>query len=238
MNYNVIEQIPSTNTYIKENVDKLSDWYVLRAIEQTNGRGRFDRTWLCEKNKDIAMSILIPCDEQLLPFLPNLTQIVGISVSQAIDKFVETQIKWSNDILVDGRKICGILTEAQTIDNKTKVIAGIGLNINSERRNQGGISATSLFDETKKTFDLDSLSKEIAQNVFNNIEKLKQNGFSEFVKILNEKLAFKNEKKTIINGNMKFSGTIIAIGDGGELLFQDENGIKNIISGEISFENA
>ena len=235
MNYNTIEKTHSTNSFIKENIDNLPDWYVLRAIEQTSGRGRFDRTWLCEKNKDLAMSIFIPCDEKNLPFLPNLTQIAGISVATVVARFdIDVQIKWANDILVNNRKICGILTEAITFGDKTSVVVGIGLNVNSSRKNQSEIFAASLFDETGKVFDLDNLAKEIAQNLIANIEKLKRDGLSEFIEILNEKLAFKNERKTIIDGNRRISGTIIAIGDGGELLFQTENELVKIVSGEIS----
>jgi BirA family biotin operon repressor/biotin-[acetyl-CoA-carboxylase] ligase len=179
------------------------------------------------------MSILIPCDEKNLPFLPNLTQIAAVATVASLSE-VSTQIKWPNDILVNGRKICGILTEAITFGDKTSVVIGIGLNVNSERKNQGEIFAASLFDETGNLFDLDILAKEIAQNLIYNIEKLKENGLSEFIEILNEKLAFKNERKTIIDGNRRISGTIIAIGNGGELLFQTENGIEKIISGEIS----
>ena len=235
-NYNFIEKAHSTNSFVKEKIAELPDWYIIRAGEQTGGRGRFERVWHCEKNKDIAMSILIPTDENILPFLPNLTQIIGVSVAQVLDNFVKTKIKWANDILVNGRKICGILTEAITFGDNVKVVAGIGLNVNSERKKQSDILAVSLFDETKRIFDLDVLAKEIAQNIFKNIQILRQKGIVEFIEKLNEKLAFKNEPKTIIDGERKICGTVIGIGEKGELLFETSKGLLKIISGEISFE--
>lgn len=236
MNYNFIEKISSTNSFVKEKIGELPDWYILRAGEQTNGRGRFKRTWYCEKDKDIAMSVLVPVDKEILPFLSNLTQITGVSIAQILDKFVGTKIKWANDILVNNRKICGILSEGISFGENIKIITGIGLNVNSSRKTQSEISAVSLFDETQKTFDLDDLAKEIVLNVIENIQKLRQIGITGFIEELNRRLAYKNEKKTIIDNGKKFTGIILGIGKGGELIMQNENGIRKFISGEISFE--
>jgi len=237
VNYNFIDKISSTNSFVKEKIDELPDWYVLRASEQTGGRGRFGRTWFCEKGKDIAMSILIPTDKKISQFLPNLTQITAISIAQVLEKKgVTVKIKWANDILINSRKVCGILSEGVSFGENVKIVAGIGLNVNSERKNQDEIFAVSLFDETQKTFDLDDLAKEIVQNIIENVKKLQQNGLEEFVKILNEKLAYKNEAKTIIDGENRITGTILGVGENGELLLRNESGVHKFISGEISFE--
>jgi biotin-(acetyl-CoA carboxylase) ligase len=83
---------------------------------------------------------------------------------------------------------------------------------------------------------LDDLTKEIALNIIKNIKKLKGNGFGCFIDILNEKLAFKNEKKTIIDGEKRITGLILGVGENGELLLKTGNEILKFISGEISFE--
>jgi len=237
VNYNFIDKISSTNSFVKEKIDELPDWYALRAGEQTGGRGRFGRTWFCEKGKDIAMSVLIPTEKKTSRFLPNLTQITAISIAQILEKKgVETKIKWANDILINSRKVCGILSEGVSWGEDVKIVAGIGLNVNSRRKNQDGIFATSLFDETQKTFDLDDLAKEIVKNIAENVKKLEQSGLEEFVKILNEKLAYKNEPKTIIDGENRITGTVLGVGENGELLLQNESGVRKFISGEISFE--
>ncbi|MDR0303597.1 MAG: biotin--[acetyl-CoA-carboxylase] ligase [Chitinispirillales bacterium] len=237
MNYNFIEKIASTNSFVKEKIDELPDWYTLRAEEQTGGRGRFGRTWFCEKGNDIAMSVLITIDKEISPFLPNLTQIVGVSVAQILDKEgVATEIKWANDVLINNRKICGILLEGVSFGENVKVAAGIGLNVNSIRKNQNEIYAISLFDETKRIFNLDDLAKEIVQNIIENVQNLRKNGLKEFIDILNDKLAYKNKQKTIINGKERITGTIFGVSEAGELLLQTESGIRKFISGEISFE--
>jgi BirA family biotin operon repressor/biotin-[acetyl-CoA-carboxylase] ligase len=237
VNYNFIEKTESTNSFVKERIDELPDWYVLRSGEQTSGRGRLGRTWFCEKDKDIAMSVLLPIDKKVSPFLPNLTQITAISIAQVLEKKgVALKIKWPNDILINDRKVCGILLEGVSLGENVKIVAGIGLNVNSRRKEQDGIYAVSLFDETQKTFDLDDLAKEIVQNIVENIEILKQNGLEKFVVILNEKLAHKNELKTVIDGESRISGTILGIGKNGGLLLQNESGVRQFICGEINFE--
>lgn len=236
MNYNFVETIDSTNTFLKENINKLPDWYILRTGEQTNGYGRFARVWRCGKNKDIAMSFIIPVNKNIREFTPNLTQIVGLSVVEVLDKFVSTQIKWANDILINGRKICGILLESQSIGDEIKIVAGIGLNVNSTRQHTPNIFATSLFDETGKTFNLDELAKNIVNKSIENIKFLEENGLSPFIEKLNEKLAFKGEIKTIIDGNKRISGTVLSVGKNGELTMLTKVGIQKFISGEIGFE--
>lgn len=232
MNYNFVEKIYSTNTFLKENIANLPDWYVLRASEQTNGYGRFERVWCCEKNKDIAMSIIIPANK----YISNLTQIIGLSVAEVLDEYVSTQIKWANDILINGRKICGILLESQSLGNQIKIVAGIGLNVNSLRKKQKNILATSLFDETQREFDLDKLTKKIVTKIMENIKKSEDCGLSPFIEKLNEKLAYKNEIKTIIDGKKRISGMIFGVGKNGELIMQTKNGEEKFISGEIGFE--
>lgn len=245
MNYNFIEKTFSTNIFLKENIDNLPDWYILRAGEQTNGYGRFERIWQCDKNKDIAMSIIIPVSAKIREFAPNLTQIVGISVAEVLEEFLPVKnkhllkIKWANDILIDERKICGILLESQSIGDKMKIVAGIGLNVNSHRLSRNinnNFKATSLFDETQKESNLDELSKKIISQIIDNIQKLESDGLSPFIEKLNEKLAFKGEIKTIIDGGKRISGIILGIGKNGELIMKTQNGEEKFISGEIGFE--
>jgi BirA family biotin operon repressor/biotin-[acetyl-CoA-carboxylase] ligase len=236
MNYNFVEKVNSTNSFLKENAYKFPDWFILRAGEQTNGYGRFERIWQCEKNKDIAMSMIIPVDKKILPYAANLTQIVGLSIAEILQDFVPVKIKWANDILVEDRKICGILLNGISSGESMKIIAGIGLNVNSQREKQGGIFAVSLFDRTQKIFDLDELAKKIVKKIIENIEILSQSGLSEFIEKLNNKLAFKGETKTIIDCEKKITGIILGVGENGELIMQTDNGVQKFISGEIGFE--
>ena len=131
MNYIELDEVDSTNEYVKINIDKLPDFSVLRCNHQTAGHGRNGHIWESKKGQDLLMSILIkefknPQD------LYKLAQIASCSVVELLDRYgIEGKIKWPNDIYVDDLKICGILVEALHQDESDAVVIGIGLNVNS-----------------------------------------------------------------------------------------------------------
>ena len=131
MNYIELDEVDSTNEYVKRNIDKLPDFSVVRCNHQTAGHGRNGHIWESQKGQDLLMSILIkefknPQD------LYKLAQIASCSVVELLDRYgIEGKIKWPNDIYVDDLKICGILVEALHQDESDAVVIGIGLNVNS-----------------------------------------------------------------------------------------------------------
>lgn len=131
MNYIELDEVDSTNEYVKRNIDKLPDFSVVRCNHQTAGHGRNGHIWESKKGQDLLMSILIkefknPQD------LYKLAQIASCSVVELLDRYgIEGKIKWPNDIYVDDLKIYGILVEALHQDESDAVVIGIGLNVNS-----------------------------------------------------------------------------------------------------------
>ena len=131
MNYIELDEVDSTNEYVKRNIDKLPDFSVVRCNHQTAGHGRNGHIWESQKGQDLLMSILIkefknPQD------LYKLAQIASCSVVELLDRYgIEGKIKWPNDIYVDDLKFCGILVEALHQDESDAVVIGIGLNVNS-----------------------------------------------------------------------------------------------------------
>ena len=131
MNYIELDEVDSTNEYVKRNIDKLPDFSVVRCNHQTAGHGRNGHIWESKKGQDLLMSILIkefknPQD------LYKLAQIASCSVVELLDRYgIEGKIKLPNDIYVDDLKICGILVEALHQDESDAVVIGIGLNVNS-----------------------------------------------------------------------------------------------------------
>jgi len=101
---------------------------VIIAGEQTGGRGRLKRAWLSPRG-NIALSIILYPDITALPYL---IMIASLAVAQSIETVAgkKTQIKWPNDILIDGKKVCGILIENEVKGNKAAYsIVGIGINV-------------------------------------------------------------------------------------------------------------
>ncbi|GIO30907.1 MULTISPECIES: biotin--[acetyl-CoA-carboxylase] ligase [Paenibacillus] len=102
------------------------------AEEQTGGKGRMGRKWFSPKGKGIWMSLVLK-PAQPLHYMPQLTLLTGVAVCRAVRRVtgVMAGLKWPNDLLVDGRKICGILLESAAEDEYVRYcIAGIGISAN------------------------------------------------------------------------------------------------------------
>lgn len=129
------EKIGSTSTYAKELANKNCECGSLIISElQIDGRGRLGRNWESPKGSGIWMSLVLRPD--LAPTKASkITQITAAAVVIAVNKIynLDAKIKWPNDIVVDGKKICGILTEMNAeLNNINYVVVGIGVNVNTE----------------------------------------------------------------------------------------------------------
>ena len=163
----VYEKLPSTHLYVKENLDKLKNGTVIIAKVQTDGIGTHGRRWYTG-NSNIAISILYKpeCD---ITKLDGITINIAKSIQEAISKLynIELKIKYPNDLLLNNKKICGILTEINTISKKVNyLIISIGFNVN-EVNFDDEISkiATSLKKEYQKDFDKELIIYKIIEKI-------------------------------------------------------------------------
>src|SRR5690625_2332206 len=145
---------------------------IVIADEQTKGKGRMNRPWHSSKEKGIWMSIILR--PEILPYRASqLTLLTATVLADVINKQVEIrpQIKWPNDILINSKKVAGILTEMQAEQDQIQyVVIGIGLNVNqtqTELPDNVGYRATSLQIETGQGWDL----TEIIQSILLTFEK-------------------------------------------------------------------
>lgn len=167
------DELPSTHLYVKENQDKLENGTVIIANKQTAGIGTHGRTWYTGSGDNIAMSTLFKpeCD---LSSLNNITVDVAQSIKKTIRNLynIGLNIKYPNDLLLNGKKICGILTEINTISGKINyLIISLGFNVNEICFDEETIKiATSLKKEYNKNFNRKEIILKIIQNI-NNIVK-------------------------------------------------------------------
>ncbi len=127
MNIIHLDEIDSTNEYAKTIARESSDWTVIIAETQTKGKGRLNRTWFSPRG-GIWMSIILKSVGEG-SYATVLTLFTGIAVARALKELgLEVALKWPNDILVNKKKLGGILSEWEPEANST--IIGIGLNIN------------------------------------------------------------------------------------------------------------
>lgn len=232
--------IDSTNKKAKEVAQDEQEGTVIIAEEQTAGKGRMGRSWVSPKGKGIWMSLILkPTMEPMK--VPKLTLIGAAAVYKALENMgIKAQIKWPNDVLIDGKKICGILTEMSGELNMVNyVIMGIGINVNLDEKDipdQLKDKATSLKISTGKEIN----RKELTANILNEFEKLyisfkEKDQMNEVLKICRENSILLGEEVKIIRGNDVRIGKAIDINENGELLIKFEGDkVESIIAGEVS----
>lgn len=209
------------------------------AETQTQGHGRFGRPFFSPKGQ-IYMSLLLN-PNQSFEELPQYTVLAAVAVALAIDEMTgkQTEIKWVNDIYLDEKKVCGILSEAMS-DFETgrieHVILGMGINFAippqdfpKELQNKAG----SLFPETSPTVSRNSLIRLIWQNFFDLLDGLPD---TSYLKIYRQKSFVLGKTVSFTQQGITFTGKATAISDLGELLVDTAQGMKTLSSGEISLE--
>lgn len=231
------DTIDSTNTYAKVIGNESEDGTVIIAEEQTNGRGRVGRLWHSKKYEGIWMSIILKPDIHPTQ-APFITLILGASVVKALKNLgIDSYIKWPNDLIINSKKVCGILTELSTDgDDVNYVVAGIGINVKSiDFDDEISNIATSIYKEGYKVQRID-----IVKSILEEFEKLYIDyisyGLKESVlKVCREQSAIIGKNIYAIRYNEKECVECLDITDEGNLLVKYENGdIKEIMSGEIS----
>ena len=135
MDFKIVKKdvVVSTNTLLKELAKNGADHgTVLIADSQTGGKGRLGRSFYSPEKTGIYMSVLLRRDFGNNPTL--VTTLASVCVMKAIEKLTgkKTQVKWVNDVLLDGKKVCGILTEGSFCGKELEyMIVGIGVNVNT-----------------------------------------------------------------------------------------------------------
>lgn len=214
---------------------------VIIADEQTKGKGRMNRVWHSHPNDGIWMSVILR--PQLQPYLAaQLTLLTATVLAEIIEKEtnVKPQIKWPNDILINGKKIAGILTEMQAEQDTIQyVIIGMGINVNQlvdtlpkDIRHK----ASSLHIETGLSWSI----KDLIQSILSGFElaytDYMENGFPK-VKIKWEIYGFKiGETIGIKTLQSEWESIFLGIALDGALLTKDENGVEtSLYSAEIEW---
>ncbi|MUV39796.1 Biotin--[biotin carboxyl-carrier protein] ligase [Lentibacillus sp. JNUCC-1] len=215
---------------------------VVIANEQTAGRGRLNRKWQSRRDKGIWMSMILR--PNMLPHLaPQLTLLTACAVAEAvlIDTHLTPQIKWPNDILFNGRKAVGILTEMQAEQDRIQyVIIGIGVNVNHNTADLAeGLTqhATSLQIESNEPQDIVQLSQQILVQFERLYASYCDKGFS-VVKDKWERYAYKMNEPIAIHTHNKTSSAIFrGIAEDGALCIEEKGMPKKIYSAEIVWDD-
>ena len=236
-------ELDSTNAFLKQHCSTLPDYSVIWTDEQTQGRGRFARIWNSEPGLDLTFSLLLPLTSLEQKLRQNITQIAALSVAQLLEGYdLKPSVKWPNDVLIQGKKISGILCEITETDERVCGVLGIGINVNNTDKFLANLDlpATSLRCELHHKVVRQDLLTKLLEIIINCFNVLCQTGFTQNRQEIKKRLAFINEH--IIFTDVKqnsYSGKIIDLNDDGTLLFEcEKRGVISLNSGEIAFHNS
>ena len=232
----VFDTISSTNDYLlRKEKNKNKDIKICIAEEQTKGRGRRGKSWISPKFKNIYFSLNSFLKKE---DLSGLSIAVALSVSKVLTKInVMSLIKWPNDLLVGNKKICGILIETAKVGELTKVVIGIGINVNMEYSELIDQEWTSIKLEKKKSVDRNSIITEMINQLCITLNKFEQEEFDYFLKRFTSLDLLRDKEFTLKDKpNETFIGK--GIDNKGLLIAQNlkDQRIVKFSSGEVSLK--
>lgn len=216
------EQCASTNdeilSHLTETQSEISGLYTLN---QTGGRGQYGNSWNMVSGKNLALSVAVL--ESVFPSDIFINFYTACTVRDFVANLTDenAQIKWPNDIILKGKKICGILIEKKRVSGKTYYIAGIGLNINQSDFQQLP-KAGSLFTQTGNTYDAKDVSEQLFTLFKDNISQ--KTDFKMLLAGFNEHLFRKNQISVFEIKGIRQNGIIRNVDSEGYLWTELENG--------------
>jgi len=237
MNLTVLhfDTLESTNTEAAEHARRgVDEGLCIVADEQTAGRGRQGREWASPKGSGLYLSVLLrPKVEP--KYLTLITLMAGVAVHDLLASYrLKPDIKWVNDILVDDRKICGILAESLDTPTGVAVVLGIGINLKSRNfPSDVGSRATSIKAElaTTETVSIDDLARNVMHFIEFWYEVLNgEDGPAKIVKHWQWRSSYSNEKFVRVTlANESIDGTTCGIEDNGALRVRRADGSVTIV---------
>ncbi len=240
-NIYVYDKVSSTNDLLKTKSEE-NEWTVICACEQEKGKGRLGRSFYSPKDTGVYFSVLIKPTFSI-EYSTFLTTACAVSVCNAINKIfngLNPKIKWVNDIMIDEKKVCGILTEAQySVENSMfdYVIVGIGINIYTPN---GGFpddikSIASQLTQEKE----EDIKNKIVAYVLNEYHSLySQIGKGDYIASLYKDMSMVIGKNvTVIRGESKRNAKVLDIDNKCRLIVKYDDGEDGCLSsGEISIK--
>ena len=232
------KKLNSTNKFALENISSLPDNSIISADIQDTGRGRFDRKWVSDKANNCYISFVLKPDLKFQKNFPNITQYLSIVLCETLEAYgIEPNIKWPNDVLVNNKKIAGILSEMSfSAKGYEGIVLGIGVNLNLSKSDLEDINipATSLNLETSKNINKELFINSLCDNFYADYDFFLKNGFSHFRAKYIHYCNFIGKEVTIKNPDPIMLGIALNVCDCGKLeVLKADGEIEKIISGDV-----
>lgn len=231
-------QITSTMTEAKQEAQRgVAEGTAVIAGEQTGGKGRIKRAWLSPRGS-IALSIIVYPD---MLYLPLLTMLASMAVVHSIEKVagLKSQVKWPNDVLISGRKVCGVLVESEVRGSLVDyAVIGIGVNVNFRLSDFPEISsiATSLSDELGR--DVSRL--DMVRSLLVEIERLYLilRAGGSIYEDWRDSLVTLGKRVRVKSGEIIHEGIAESVAEDGSLLLRQSDGsLTRIVAGDVTLRD-
>lgn len=240
------EQTSSTNdTLFNLAKNSTNDGTVVIADSQTKGKGRLGRSWYSPKGKNLYFSFLIK-PKITISQSPVCTFLASLALTKTILSYgITADVKWPNDILINKRKIAGVLTEMSSTNNRLDfIIIGIGINLNMTMKDiQNALpevskTTTSLMRETKDIVDREIFTARIINDLDYYYEILKNEGLNSIVALWTSKWSFLNREVKINLEGKILNGIARKVDTEGYFYIEKESGdLEKVIAGDMIVEN-
>ena len=244
MNFNPpewIERVPSTNSLLLERIGSgagAPPGTVLATDDQTEGRGRGQRTWVSRPGSDLACSLVLEAAGADPRHLGSLSMAAALGVADCLeDHGVTAQTKWPNDVVVRHRKIAGILPEpAPGSGPPGLVVVGIGLNLGMTQAEAEAIDqpATSVLAETGSAPSPRQVLPLLLLRLSPWLEAWGLGGFAALRGGWEARCAGLGERVTVVDGGQRLSGVLAGFGGDGQLLLEEGGSVGEVWAGSLT----
>ncbi len=234
------DEVSSTNTVAKRLADEgKAEGTLIVSDKQNQGKGRRGRSWVSQKGTGVFMTVILK--PQMKPaYAPMLTLVAALAVNDAIANLtgLETKIKWPNDIVVNKKNVCGILTELSAeVDYINYIVVGIGINVSTrDFKEELSDKATSILLESDKSISRAQLIAKTMEYLEGYYEQfLKTHDLSEIKEAYTKVLINKDQAVKIVSEEDSYTGIARGITEEGHLLVEKENHeLVKVYAGEVS----
>ena len=215
------ETLSSTNSELMELSKKnAKSWTVVWTSHQTHGKGYAGNSWKIEKDKNIAVSVLIKTDLDYAELI-----YYNLWVSNVLGKFLKrfsdnVAVKWPNDIILENKKVCGVLIETHKVGNELNILTGIGLNVN-QIHFESMPKAGSIASETQQFFDLEEILSGLLTEMKNSFFQIEEKNWNEIHLQYNQYLFRRNLISTFTKDEKEFQGIILGVDERGFLVVEN-----------------
>lgn len=238
-----LHEVASTNTYAMQLLKEggLTEGTLIRAAHQSRGRGQYGNTWLSEPGKNLTFSLVVHPSTLSAGKQFFLSKITSLAVLGMLTEFLpashyDIQIKWPNDLLVNGEKIAGILIENLVQGNNIQsAVIGVGINVNQVHFEPLKRKAVSMSLLLKKELDLQQVLERFCQHFEALYLALRQDRTETLNKQYLHNLYRQGQEGDFFAGGEKFRAKITGVEESGQLLLETAGGVRRFNFKEVEF---